>query len=482
MSKSYAAVVLAFASGLAQETKDPKPPIVHELAPASAPEASATEALTFHAAPKPRAADAIGEDWPAFRGPRGDGRTCETRLATEWPAEGPPLVWELVAGSGFASPVIAAGRLVFTYRQEKRIQVDCLDPETGRTFWRFSYPTEYRDRYIANDGPRSTPVIADDSVYVHGVQGELVCLELATGRVRWQRNTCQEFGIPLDFFGVVASPRVHGELLIQNLGTPGPCVAAFERSTGKLVWGAGPAWGPSCSSPVLGVVGGKERLFVLAGGESRPPTGGLVVLEPASGAVVHTYPFRSKIVESVTGSSPVVAGERVFVSASYGTGSACLEATADGFREAWTERHIGLQFSSAVVDAGVLYLIDGVADRSGELVALDPANGKELSRTELVWDETDADGKSRSFTVGEGSLLHADGKFLCLGDNGHLLWIQGAPTGAKVLARARLFDANESWTPPVVVNGLLYVRQTRAERDGDAPPRLLCYDLRAAAR
>jgi outer membrane protein assembly factor BamB len=227
-------------------------------------------------------------------------------------------------------------------------------------------------------------------------------------------------------------------------------------------------------------VRGAERLFVLAGGESRPPTGGLVVLEPATGAVVHTHPFRSKIVESVTGSSPVVAGERVFVSASYGTGSACLEATEEGgFREAWTDRHIGLQFSSAIHDRGVLYLIDGVADRSGALVALDPASGRSLARTELVWDETDEDGKSRSFTVGEGSLLHADGKLLCLGDNGHLLWLEASSTGAKVLARTRLFGANESWTPPVVVNGLLYVRQTRPENDGDAPARLLCYDLRA---
>jgi len=479
MSASLAVVLLGIAGG-SQGAKDPAPPVVHELAPASAPEARATDALTFHGAPKPRAADAVGEDWPAFRGPRGDGRTLETRLAAEWTAAGPPLVWELVAGSGFASPVIADGRLVFTYRQGSQIHVDCLEPESGRTFWRFSYPTEYRDRYIANDGPRSTPVIADGSVYVHGLHGELVRLELATGRVVWQRNTCKEFGIPLDFFGVVASPLVHGDLLIQNLGAPGPCVAAFDRATGKLAWGAGPAWGPSCASPVIGSVRGAERLFVLAGGESRPPTGGLVVLEPATGAVVHTHPFRSKIVESVTGSSPVVAGERVFVSASYGTGSACLEATEEGgFREAWTDRHIGLQFSSAIHDRGVLYLIDGVADRSGALVALDPASGRSLARTELVWDETDEDGKSRSFTVGEGSLLHADGKLLCLGDNGHLLWLEASSTGAKVLARTRLFGANESWTPPVVVNGLLYVRQTRPENDGDAPARLLCYDLRA---
>jgi len=181
-----------------------------------------------------------------------------------------------------------------------------------------------------------------------------------------------------------------------------------------------------------------------------------------------------------------VAGERVFLSAAYNTGSACLEGGEEGaFRELWTDRHIGLQFSTAIHENGVLYLVDGVADRAGALVALDPASGKELSRTELVWEEKlDRGGESveQSFTVGEGSLLCADGKLLCLVDNGHLLWLEFSPAGAKVLARAWLFGANESWTPPVVVRGLLYVRQTKAERFGDDPPRLLCYDLRAAAR
>lgn len=465
-----------------KRASDPAPPVVNVLAPLAPVEAQDVPGLTFHAAPKPLAADAVSEEWPAFLGPRRDGHTRETRLATSWPEAGPPLVWELQAGRGFSSPVVAEGRLVFLQRLGNEIHVDCLEPETGRRFWRFSIPCEYKDRYISNDGPRSTPAISGGFVYVHAVEGELVCLELATGRVRWQRDTCKEFALPLDFFGVVSSPLVVNGLLVQNLGAPGPCVAAFELATGKLVWGAGPKWGPSCASPVLGRVGGRERLFVLAGGESRPPTGGLVVLDPGSGKVEHEYPFRSRTVESVTGSCPVVAGNSVFLSAAYNTGSACLEATeSGGFRELWTDRHIGLQFSSAIHENGVLYLVDGVADRAGALVALDPASGKELARTELVWEEkVDRKGGpvEQSFTVGEGSLLWAEGKLLCLGDNGHLLWLEASPAGAKVLARAWLFGANESWTPPVVVRGLLYVRQTRAERFGDDPPRLLCYDLR----
>jgi outer membrane protein assembly factor BamB len=476
-------LLVALTSSLVQALQDPAPPTVLTLPTIDAPGAQTQSGLTFHRAPRPLAKDALTEDWPAFLGPRRDGHTRETRLATSWPKEGPPLVWELALGRGFSSPVVVEGRLVIVHREGNELHVDCLEAETGKRHWRYSLPCAYKDRYISNDGPRSTPAIADGFVYVHSLEGELVCLELTTGRVRWKRNPRQEFSLPGDFFGVVSSPLVVGELLVQNLGAPGPCVAAFERASGKLVWGAGPAWGPSCASPVLASVAGKERLFVLAGGESRPPTGGLVVLDPKTGAVEHSYPFRSKIYESVTGSSPVLAGERVFLSASYGTGSACLELAKDGvWRELWANRHIGLQFSSAIHEAGALYLIDGVADRAGALVALDPATGNELSRTELTWDdeiEKDGERTTHTFTVGEGSLLWAEGKLLCLGDNGHLLWLDASPKGAKVLARAWLFGANESWTPPVIVRGLLYARQTRPERFGDAPPRLLCFDLRA---
>jgi outer membrane protein assembly factor BamB len=319
---------------------------------------------------------------------------------------------------------------------------------------------------------------------VHGVQGELLCLELASGRVVWQRNTSAEWDVPQDFFGVVATPLVRGEHLIVSLGAPkGPSVIALDRRTGKLAWASdGPAWGASCASPVLATLGGRERLLVLAGGDSRPPTGGLLVLDPASGKLQHSYPFRSRTYESVLAANPLALGERIFVSSSYNTGSAVLEAKPDGtFSELWTDRHLGLQFSNPLALDGKIILIDGVHDRAGALVVLDPANGKTLARTELVWDEElERNGKKSTvaFTPGEGSLLAVGERLLCLGDSGHLLALAITPAGATITSRAWLFRANEAWTPPVVSHGLLYVVQTRAERGGGRGPRLLCYDLR----
>lgn len=465
--------------------EDPRPPEVNELEAVEAPEPATYPELRFHRAPKPLAEGAVTEDWPTFLGPRRDAHSRETKLLREWPAGGPALVWEMDCGQGFAAPVVAGGRVVFTHRVGNTAVVDCLAAETGKRTWRFSYPCHYRGTYVSDGGPRAAPVIVGERVYVHGVEGMLHCLELATGRVVWKRDTRKDFGVGDDFFGVVSSPLAHGGLLIQNIGAPtGPSVAAFDLRDGHMVWGAGDEWGPSCASPVVAELGGRERLFVLAGGESRPPTGGLMVMEPAQGALEFTYPFRSRTFTSVLGASPVVGDERVFITASYNTGTAGLGLDDDGrLEELWKTRHLGMQFSNPVYEDGHLYAVDGVSGRSGAIVCLAPETGKELARTDLVWDETfDDGGKERtlSMTVGEGSLLRVDGSFLCLGDFGHLLWLDASPAGARVLQRAWLFRAQESWTPPVVSGGLLYVRQTRPERFGDAPRRLLCFDLRGS--
>ena len=208
------------------------------------------------------------DDWPCFLGARRDSRSLETGLARKWPRDGPRLLWAMRRGEGYASPVIASGRLVYVHRTDQTMHVDCLEPETGLRHWRFSYPCDYRQgKYIRNKGQRSTAVIADGRVFVHGVGGMLHCLKLEDGEELWKRNLAKDYSIDDDYFGVVSSPLVHGDLLIQNLGgDKGHSVAAFDVKSGELRWGTGKGWGASCSSPVLGRVHGRERVFVLAPG------------------------------------------------------------------------------------------------------------------------------------------------------------------------------------------------------------------------
>lgn len=478
--------IFAAAQAIQEGFQDPAPPAVRALEPVPAPEARPHDGLTRHAAPKPLRPDAATEDWPGFLGPRRDGHSRETHLAVDWPEGGPPLVWEVTRGSGFSSPVVSGERLVFTHREGARSHVDCLHALTGERFWRHSFETDYRPRYISDDGPTATPAIAGEHVYVHGVQGELLCLELATGRVVWARDLNEEFGLGEGFFGAVHSPLVHEDLLILNVGVPARSVVAFARATGAIAWATGEKWGASCASPVVGQVGGRERLFVLAGGESRPPTGGLMVLDPRTGALEFEHPFRSRTVESVNGATPVLGPDAVYLTAAYGVGTSRITCKEDGFELAWHNRRLGIEFSTPILQDGYLVAVDGRSDRAGAIVCIDAGSGEEVARTDLSFEErTVYRGGERvvDLSLGAGSLLRVDGRFLCLGDNGHLLWLDVTPEGARVLAKAWLFGANQTWTPPVVCRGLLYVCQNKPERFGEPrrPPRLLCYDLRAPA-
>ena len=172
-------------------------------------------------------------------------------------------------------------------------------------------------------------MIDGDYVYTHGAEGELHCLNLETGQLVWKRDLAREFKVPQDFFGTAATPLIEGGRLIINVGAPGgPTVAAFDKASGKMLWGAGDQWGPSYASPVPATVHGKRRVFVFAGGESRPPTGGLLSIDPSTGKVDFAFPWRSRSFESVNASSPVVVGDQVFVSASYRAGGALSESAS----------------------------------------------------------------------------------------------------------------------------------------------------------
>jgi outer membrane protein assembly factor BamB len=476
------AAVLSVAPAV-EPFRDPSPPTVERLAAMEPAPARTNPDVRFHSKPKPLAANAVTHDWTSFLGPSHNGTSTETRLLRPWPAGGPPLVWEMKKGTGYSSPAIAGDRLVYMHRVGNQEKVECLHPETGAKYWEFSYPTKFEDRYGYNNGPRASPVIDGDRVYTYGAEGKLHCLRLQTGQVYWKRDLPKEFKAPQDFFGTATTPLIHGDNLIINIGAPsGPTVAAFHKLTGRMTWGAGNEWGPSYASPVPATVHGKQRIFVFAGGESQPPKGGLLSIDPANGAIDFVFPWRSRSFESVNAASPVVIGNQVFVSASYRTGGALLNISPD-FKHtvAWTSNEIGTHFNTAIHKDGYLYAFDGRNEPDASLVCIELKTGKVMWRVNPEWEETiDVNGQSQKHQLGtfRGTLLAVDGKFLALGEMGHLLWMDLTPQGYKEISRTWLFGARETWSLPVLSRGLLYVSQHSRDMLKGAQPRLLCYDLR----
>ena len=464
--------------------QDPAPPKVASLPDIDPPVPQPHPRVIFHTAPKPLSPAAVTHDWPCFLGPTHNAISSETRLLKQWPEGGPNLVWEMARGTGYSSPAILGDRLVFLHRMGNEGIVECLHPETGESYWQFSYPTAYQDRFGYNNGPRSSPVIDRDRVYVFSAEGKLFCLKLATGQVIWQRDLASEFRVAAEFFGTATTPLVEGDLVIINLGAPGgPCVVAFDRRSGRVVWGAGDRWGPSYASPVPAVVHGRRRVFVFAGGESRPPAGGLLSIDPANGRIDFEFPWRSQLFESVNASSPVIVGNRVFISANYQAGSTLVQINQDmRHRQLWTNHDLGTHWNTAVFKDGYFYGFDGHFESDSALLSISAKTGKTMWRIEPEWEETVVVGgreQRMRLSTYRGSLLWADGHFLCLGEFGHLLWLDLSPEGYKELQRAWLFVARETWALPVLSRGLLYICQNSRDVIHRKPPRLLCYDLRA---
>lgn len=429
--------------------------------------APAAEALHFLAPPKPLAAGAVTEDWPRFLGPANDATSRETKLLRQWDKAGPKRVWELEKGAGFAAPAISGERLVLFHRLEGREVIDCVAAETGKGLWSYAYDAPYQDRYGSGDGPRTGAVIAEGKVYTYGIAGHLHCLDLATGHVLWQHDCAKEFALEPNYFGHGSSPLVlGGRLIVQLGGKDDLCAAAFDTGTGRLLWRARHPWGASYASPIPAKLHGKECVLIFAGGESRPPTGGLLCLDAAAGKVLNATPHRAEIAESVNASSPVVAGDSVFVSESYGSGGELIAIDADfTARSKWKTDHLGIYFMTPVVTDGCLIGCDGQSPRLAELAAYDLATGRELWRNDL------------GGRFGRCSLLAADGAFLCLGEFGDLAWLRLSRAGATVEQQAKLFNAPDTWTLPALSHGLLYVCQNGRGADGKSS-RLICYDLR----
>lgn len=411
-----------------------------------------------------RAADPA-RGWPHFLGPEYNCTSKETGLPREW-GGGPKLVWEVEKGIGHGTAVSDGRRVVFLHRWEGKERVDCVARESGKALWSYSYDAPYQDRYGSGDGPRTSPTISGGRVFTFGISGHLHCLDLATGEVIWKHDCEKEFALAQNFFGHGGTPLVLADLVVVPLGGKDDVAAgAFDVRTGALRWTAKHEWGASYASPVPAKLHGRDCVLIFAGGETRPPTGGLLCVDARTGEVLNATPHRARLAESVNASSPVVAGNRVFVTEGYGAGGKMIEIASDfSAKVAWEAPRLGAYFMTPVVLDGCIIGCDGVSSRLAELVAHDVATGKELWRDDLG-------GK-----LGKTNLLVVGDSVLCLGEFGDVAWLKVSRAGVKLAGQAKLFHAPETWAIPALCGSLLLVSQNARSQDGK-PPRVLCCDL-----
>jgi len=419
---------------------------------------------------------ANGADWPHFLGPNLDLHSSETGLNFNFDESGPPILWEVERGKGHSGPVIVDDKLVFIHQVDQNEEIRCLEAATGKTIWEHSYAVDVAQNYGITDTPRSSPVIDTRTklVYTLGNDGDLICFHLESGEVKWSLNLASEFGASTFFFGYGSSPLVYEEKLIVHVGAEEACVVALDKQDGKVLWKTDHAWNGSYASPVIGEVNGKECLFVFAGGMVKPPHGGLLCVNPETGEVYDSFSWRSTNFASVNAATPVLCGlNRIFLTEDYGLGGVMLRYGPDFKAQVmWTSPEFGCQFQTPIYHEGVVY---GFGGNGGLMLAMDVATGRILWNEAFYQTTIPWNGRDIPISLGHAHLIHVDGDFLCLSENGALLRMRLDSYGFQILSKARLFYAPETWAPPAISNGRLFINQNKMGS------RLICYDVSGGA-
>lgn len=446
----------------------------------SAEENGTFPGLTFHAKANPLTKEAVTGEWPRFNGPFDNAKSSETAIISKWPKSGPKLLWERDKGEGYASPAIKGDLLTIFHRKENHEVIECIDATSGTPFWKFEYPVEYRDRYGYSNGPRASPVIDGKHVYTHGVTAWLTCLEINTGKKVWQRNLAEEFEIPQYFFGKGSTPIVMNDTLIVNVGgSKDRCVVGFDRLSGETKWITKDSWGASYSSPSRAVIHEKEVCLVFTGGESRPPEGGLLVINPKDGSKLARFAWRSSKYESANAVPPLpIGGNRVFLSECYEKGGVVVEFDQTFTPSVvWSDETLNVHWMTPVLSEGALYGVAGRHQQGADVFCINPSDGKLYWRDRINWTE-EIEGRSRKLEFFRGAFLKVEDFFICLSEIGSLLIVKMDKKGWEIISKNQLFFAPGTWTLPALSKGLLYVMQNETDRGTGQGSRLLCYDLR----
>jgi len=412
--------------------------------------------ISFHS----RLRAAAGE-WPGWRGPNRDAVSTETGLLPEWKAPGPPLAWKATGlGGGFSSVSVAGGRIFTMGDRDGAQHVLALGQADGKLLWSAKVGPPLSDEY---GGPRGTPTVDGDLIYAIGTEGDLVCLEAATGRERWRKSLARDFGGQvMSMWKFSESPLVDGDRLVVTPGARDAALVAVDKKTGRELWrtaipdlGSQGKEGAAYSSIVVSNAAGVRQYVQLLGR-------GLVGVRASDGKFLWGY---NRIANGVANiSTPIVRANWVFASTGYQTGSVLLELqkAPDGGVVAKELYFLGAKTLQSHHGGLVLvgnYVYGGHGHKAGFPICVEFTTGK------VAWG-----GDIRNAGSGSAAVLYADGNLYFRYQNGVMLLVQASPEGYRERGSLTIPDVrNPSWSHPVVVDGKLYLR----EQDT-----LYCYDVR----
>ena len=410
-------------------------------------------------------------DWPYYRGPQGSG-VCPEPIQTEWPAEGPPVLWRAPLNHGFSSMTVVGGK-IFTLVKRNVGPTEyefclALDSGDGAELWATPLTTaEYASGASGpsggSDGPRSTPVVHGGRVFVLDRELTLWCLDAGDGHTVWSKDIAQLYGGVIPTWEYAASPVIDDDRLFLNCGGSGGSLLSLRTSDGGLLWKTR-SDGVTYSTPVCAVIHGVKQVVFLA-------SGGLRSLRPEDGQLLwrHDYGNTEMFI-----ASPVVAGDIVYASAGYSVGAVAVRITYTGgqFQATRLWRATGdfmNHWTSCVQRDGYLYGLFGHGEyNDAPLKCIDLQDGQEM------WS---AGG------FGQGGLILAGARLVVLGAKRDLVVVEADPAAYREVSRITPFNntSGKCWNAPAVSDGVLFVRSTREvvalDVQAPAPPPIRFADL-----
>ena len=393
------------------------------------------------------AAGLRGEDWPQWRGPSRAGHaSAGARVPTALPIE-PKTIWRLKVGEGFASPVVAGGKVFYFDNQEGKETLHAINAADHQELWHASVDDVFQDEQ-GPPGPRCTPLVDGDRIYAQSGKGELQCLRIANGQRIWRVNFLKDFGsvflgedskVPgAAEHGYTAAPVIDGERLIACIGgTNGAGVVCFAKRTGTVLWKSQDDLAAYAAPMVATLAGVKQAVcFTVTG---------LVGLTLEDGKPLWRVPIKTSYGRNV--STPVMVDNWV-VAASYQAGLIGVKVSPDGAglkaETVWTNKAAAMNFSSPIAVGQHLY-------------GLGPAKNVicvEIATGQIAWSK---DGYFNTApNAAHASFLGLGKNILVCTDAGRLVLIAADTAKCREISRAQVCALN--WCNPAYADGRLYVR------------------------